>query len=92
MSDREPAKPETALLSTLHERAKELSCLYKIEEILSNFSLSLEDVFRRVITVIPPGWQFPELCQARIVYGSDIFSSPRLRRHALRPERRDPRS
>jgi pyruvate, water dikinase len=76
MNDREPAKPETALLSTLHERAKELSCLYRIEEILSNFSLSLEDVFRRVIGVIPPGWQFPELCQARIVFGSDIYSSP----------------
>ncbi len=76
MSDREPARPETALISTLHERAKELSCLYKIEEILSNFSLSLEDVFRRLITVIPPGWQFPELCQARIVHGSDIYSSP----------------
>jgi len=76
MNDRESAKPETALFSTLHERAKELSCLYKVEEILSNFSLSLEDVFRRVINVIPPGWQFPELCQARIVYGSDVYASP----------------
>jgi pyruvate, water dikinase len=76
MNDRESAKPETALFSTLHERAKELSCLYKIEEILSNFDLSLDEVFGRVIRVIPPGWQFPELCQARIVYGSDVYASP----------------
>ncbi len=76
MNDRESAKPGTALFSTLHERAKELSCLYNVEEILSNFSLSQEEVFRRVIKAIPPGWQFPDLCQARIVYGSDVYTSP----------------
>jgi hypothetical protein len=76
MNDRESSKSATALFSTLHERAKELSCLYKVEEILSNFNLSLEEVFRRVIKVIPPGWQFPELCQARITYGSEVYASP----------------
>jgi hypothetical protein len=76
MNDRESTKSATALFSTLHERAKELSCLYNVEEILSNFNLSLEEVFRRVIKVIPPGWQFPELCQVRILYGSDAYASP----------------
>jgi pyruvate, water dikinase len=76
MNDRESSKSVTELFSTLHERAKELSCLYKVEEILSNFNLSLEEVFRRVIKVIPPGWQFPELCQARIIYGSEVYASP----------------
>ncbi|MBN2409362.1 MAG: PEP/pyruvate-binding domain-containing protein, partial [Candidatus Aminicenantes bacterium] len=76
MNDRESPGSATALFSTLHERAKELSCLYNVEEILSNFNLSLEEVFRRVIKVIPPGWQFPENCQVRIVYGSDVYSSP----------------
>jgi pyruvate,water dikinase len=64
------------LFSTLHERAKELSCLYRIEEILSLYDVALEDVFRQVIEAIPPGWQFPECCQAQITYGSDIFESP----------------
>ncbi|MGB7294644.1 MAG: PEP/pyruvate-binding domain-containing protein [Candidatus Aminicenantales bacterium] len=76
MNDRESSGSATALFSTLHERAKELSCLYTVEEILSNFNLSLEEVFRRVIKVIPPGWQFPENCQVRIFYGSDVYSSP----------------
>jgi len=76
MNDRESSKSATALFSTLHERAKELSCLYTVEEILSNFNLSLEEVFRRVIKVIPPGWQFPELCQVRITYGSEVYDSP----------------
>jgi hypothetical protein len=76
MNDRESSKSATELFSTLHERAKELNCLYNVEEILSNFQLSIEEVFRRVIKVIPAGWQFPELCQVRILYGSEVFSSP----------------
>ena len=66
----------STLFSTLHERAKELSCLYRIEEILSIYDVPLEDVFRQVIEAIPPGWQFPECCQAQITYGSDVFESP----------------
>ena len=76
MTDRESSKSATALFSTLHERAKELSCLYNVEEILSNFNLSLDEVFRRVIKVIPPGWQLPESCQAQIQYGSEVYTSP----------------
>jgi len=76
MNERESSRSATELFSALHERAKELSCLYDVEEILSNFSLSMEEVFRRVIKAIPPGWQFPDLCQAQIIYGSDVFASP----------------
>ncbi len=66
----------TTLFSTLHERAKELSCLYRIEEILSIYDVPLEEVFRQVIEAIPPGWQHPDCCQAQITYGSDVFESP----------------
>jgi pyruvate,water dikinase len=66
----------STLFSTLHERAKELSCLYRIEEILSIYDVPLEVVFRQVIEAIPPGWQFPECCQAQITYGSEVFESP----------------
>lgn len=64
------------LFSTLNERAKELSCLYRIEEILSIYDVPLEEVFRQVIEAIPPGWQFPECCQAQITYGTDVFETP----------------
>ncbi|MBP1766421.1 MAG: phosphoenolpyruvate synthase [Candidatus Aminicenantes bacterium] len=76
MMDRESSKSATALFSTLHERAKELNCLYNVEEILSNFHLSLDEVFRRVVKVIPPGWQFPESCQVQVQYGSEVYASP----------------
>ena len=76
MSDQRTPTAVNTLFSTLHERAKELSCLYKIAEILSQFDRPLEDVFRRVIEAIPPGWQFPDCCQAQIVYGNETYESP----------------
>ncbi len=79
MNDRESSKSASELFSTLHERAKELNCLYNVEEILSNFHLSLEEVFRRAIKVIPPGWQYPEYCQVQILYGSEVYASPDVR-------------
>ena len=72
---RTPTAVDT-LFSTLHERAKELSCLYRIEEILSIYDVPLEEVFRQVVEAIPPGWQYPECCQAQITYGSDVYESP----------------
>ncbi len=59
--------PTSKLIWFLQERAKELSCLYRIEEILTRRESSLEDVCNGLIKAIPPGWQYPEVCQARIV-------------------------
>ena len=75
MTNQRPPTAVSTLFSTLHERAKELSCLYKIEEILSRFDRPLEEVFRRIIEAIPPGWQFPDCCQAQIVYGNETYES-----------------
>ncbi|MEN6561350.1 MAG: PEP/pyruvate-binding domain-containing protein [Acidobacteriota bacterium] len=72
---RTPTAVET-LFSTLHERAKELSCLYRIEEILSIYDVPLEEVFRQIIEAVPPGWQYPDCCQAQITYGTDVFETP----------------
>jgi len=43
MSNPPTTKTADLLFSTLHERAKELSCLYKIEEVVSKFDLPLEE-------------------------------------------------
>ncbi|MEZ5360577.1 MAG: PEP/pyruvate-binding domain-containing protein [Candidatus Zixiibacteriota bacterium] len=67
------------LLFSLQERAKELNCIYRIEEILSNLSTSIEHVCRQIIAAIPPGWQYPDICKAKIVvddkeYYADEFA------------------
>ena len=50
----------------LSERAKELNCLYKIEELLNMPDTKLGDICRGVIEAIPPGWQYPDICIAKI--------------------------
>ncbi|MEN6386385.1 MAG: PEP/pyruvate-binding domain-containing protein, partial [Phycisphaerales bacterium] len=72
MSNKRQAKDR---LHGLRERAKELDCLYKVEELLASETRPLPDIFRDVITVIPCGWQYPKYCQARIVC-EDIVYEP----------------
>jgi hypothetical protein len=57
------------LIDDLKERSKELNCLYEVEEIKSDPNLGLEEVFRRIVDTLPAGWQFSEICQAKITYG-----------------------
>jgi len=56
------------LFDDLKERAKELNCLYKVQELLSDSKLETEEVFRGILGAIPPGWQYPDVCQAKINY------------------------
>lgn len=63
-------------IEALKERAKELHCLYQVEEILNNYRLSLPEVFAGIIRVIPAGWRFPEFCQSRILYENCSYQAP----------------
>ncbi len=67
---------EESLLDTLKERAKELGCLYRVDEILGNQQLSLPEVFEAVINVIPSGWRFPDLCRASITLNNCSYRPP----------------
>ena len=59
----------------LKERAKELSCLYEIQELFSNIDASVEETCMGMVKAIPPGWQFPEICVVRINYLDLEFKS-----------------
>jgi len=62
------------ILRSLQERAKELNCLYRVEEIINEGELTLDEVFRGVIDTMPLGWQYPETCVARIDYDNQIYT------------------
>lgn len=55
-------------MERLNERYKELSCLYKILETLQDDHSPLDQLFYSVLEKIPPGWQYPSVCGARITY------------------------
>ncbi len=66
MSAHEP--PLDDVLHSLQERAKELGCLYRVDDILAAPLAPLPEVFAAVVEALPAGWQYPDACQARIVF------------------------
>ena len=64
------------MLHALQERAKELNCLYQVGELLSQSNRPLEDIFRGIIDVLPLGWQYPQDCQARILFENLTIQPP----------------
>jgi hypothetical protein len=72
----EHGQPADKLLLSLQERAKELNCLYQVEEILGDYTQPLDDICARIIEAIPPGWQFPDVCRAKITVDDKTYASP----------------
>ncbi|MBI1938716.1 MAG: pyruvate, phosphate dikinase [Ignavibacteriales bacterium] len=68
-------KPIDNLVLELQERAKELNCLYTIEDNLNRSDISLRQAFHTVINAIPPAWQFPNVCKAKLVYGDIVYQT-----------------
>lgn len=68
-------QPLSNLVDELKERAKELNCLYEVQETLTQTGINQDESFRRIIKVIPPGWQYPEICVAQIKLGAKIYQS-----------------
>jgi len=69
-------RPHDGLLASLQERAKELNCLYHVEEALQPQDKPLEEAFRGVVGAIPPGWQYPDVCEASLTHeGLTVRSS-----------------
>ncbi|KYK32350.1 MAG: hypothetical protein AYK22_07460 [Thermoplasmatales archaeon SG8-52-3] len=50
----------------LKERVKELDCLYGLTNIVKNKNLSLDEALQKVVKLIPPAWQYPEITCAKI--------------------------
>ena len=68
MTEHDATTPLDSILRALQERAKELNCLYHVDDILQTPSVALEDVFQRLVEAIPAGWQYSAACRARITY------------------------
>ena len=51
-----PTEPSMdRVLHDLQERAKELTCLYRVDEVLNRSHLAVEEMVRRVLAVLPSG-------------------------------------
>lgn len=61
------------LIDTLEERVKELNVLYEVEEILHQDELTLDEIFKRIVNLLPTAFQFPEICRVKIHYHNKEF-------------------
>ena len=68
--------PIDRILHDLQERAKELNCLYRVDELLGRDSAPVDDVLREIVHTIPAGWQFPDVTAARITVGGRVYEPP----------------
>ena len=73
MSDQK--KTTGDLLWFLQEREKELNCLYRIDELLQHYDADIGKVCQGIIEAIPPGWQYPNVCQAKIILEGNTYKS-----------------
>jgi signal transduction histidine kinase len=67
------------LAHNLGERVKELNCLYNISRLFENESLSLDDILRGLVSLIPPAWQYPDITCARIKLRDQEFRTVNFR-------------
>ena len=59
----------------MRERAKELKCLYAVDELLAGNDDPIDKVLGELVTIIPSGWQHTTCCEALIVYeGREFFT------------------
>ncbi len=68
--------PLDQLIHDLKERAKELNCLYEVQELLGTPDISVEDICQGIVRVLPPGWQYPDVCEARLAYNGKAYQTP----------------
>ncbi len=61
-------------IKPLQERARELQCLYDIENVFADKKISFNNVFNKILEIIPNGWQFPAFCHAIIEFDDKHFS------------------
>jgi pyruvate,water dikinase len=63
------------IFSALQERAKELNCLYKVEELLSNHDRDLDEIFQGIVQALPYGYQYPDKCVVKLTLNDKEYIS-----------------
>lgn len=67
-------KPQ-ALEHILRERIKELQCIYAITQIVDIQDITLDEICRQTVLLLPSSWQYPEVACARITMGDKAFKT-----------------
>ncbi len=61
--------------AALHERIKEMTCLHEMTKMAEIENISLKEILQKVVEILPPAWQYPEITHARILLDEDFYST-----------------
>lgn len=76
ITERKKAEAEKDhVTSLLKERIKELTTLYRTGQILQSVSKSDETLLAEMVFILPEGWQYPAVTEARITLGDQTYST-----------------
>lgn len=67
-------------IKQLKERVKELNCLYQLTKIVRDDKLAEEEVFEKVLEIIPPSWQYPEITCARLKVNNTCYETKNFKK------------
>lgn len=69
----------------LTERVKELTCLYNVVQLATLQSdAPISEVLQGIAELLPPAWQFPEICCGRVVLGDQCYATAGFRETIFR--------
>ncbi len=68
--------PNDRILHHLGERVKELTALHRTARILQNDDWPVAEAIPAVVALLPGAWQYPEITSARVVIGTEEFTTP----------------
>lgn len=60
----------------LRERIKELRCLYGISSLCERPDIELGVMLQRVVELLPPAWQHPDITCARVTVHEHVYQTP----------------
>ena len=61
--------------SALHERIKELNCLYGVSQLAERNFNSLDNMLEALVNFLPYSWQYPDVTCARIFFKGKTYKS-----------------
>ena len=67
------------LEASLRGRVKMLTCLLDISQVLESHRSDLPALLTEVVRLLPPAWQYPDVCRARLVFDDQEYRSPAFR-------------
>ncbi len=61
--------------ASLRERVKELTCLYRMAQLMEEPAIELGELLQGLVELLPPAWQYPEIASARIILDGECYAT-----------------